>query len=275
MIDLNPVLLDLDFITIKWYSILILIGALVGIILAIMEAKKFKITSDFMFNLAFWTILSAFVGARLYYIAFNWSYYSKNLLEIVQIWQGGLAIHGGIIGGFLAILVYTKKYQVRTFKFTDIIVPSLIIGQAIGRWGNFFNGEAHGVATTLENLQRLRIPEFIINGMNIGGIYYQPTFFYESLWCLLGFIVLIVVRRIKYIKVGQLTAIYLMWYSVGRFFIEASRTDSLMIGTFKMAQIISVGLLVLGIVLFIVFGQKGSKLENLYGEIGNEEDIRF
>jgi phosphatidylglycerol:prolipoprotein diacylglycerol transferase len=135
MIYLNPVLLDLDFITIKWYSVLILIGALVGIVLAIMEARKFKITSDFMFNLAFWTILAAFVGARLYYIAFNWSYYSKNLLEIVQIWQGGLAIHGGIIGGFLAILIYTKKYQVRTFKFTDIIVPSLIIGQAIGRCG--------------------------------------------------------------------------------------------------------------------------------------------
>ncbi len=272
---MNPVLLDLDFITIKWYSVLILIGALVGIVLAIMEARKFKITSDFMFNLAFWTILAAFVGARLYYIAFNWSYYSKNLLEIVQIWQGGLAIHGGIIGGFLAILIYTKKYQVRTFKFTDIIVPSLIIGQAIGRWGNFFNGEAHGAATTLEALQKLKVPEFIINGMNIGGIYYQPTFFYESLWCLLGFIILIIIRRIKYIKVGQLTAIYLIWYSVGRFFIEATRTDSLMLGTFKMAQVISVGLLVLGIVLFIVFGQKGTKLENLYGEIGNEEDIRF
>lgn len=272
---MNPIFLDLDFITIKWYSVLILIAALFGILLSTWEAKKFKITSDFMFNLCFWVILSAFLGARIYYVAFNWSYYSTNLIDIIKIWEGGLAIHGGMIAGFLAILVYTKKYQVRTLKFADILVPSLILGQAIGRWGNFFNGEAHGAMTTLETLQKLRIPEFIIKGMNIGGIYYHPTFFYESLWCLLGFIVLLVIRRLKYIKVGQLTSIYLMWYSVGRFFIEATRTDSLMLGSFKMAQVISVGLFILGLILFVVLGQRGSKLDNLYGEIGNEEDIRF
>ncbi len=272
---MNPILLDLNFITIKWYSVLILLGTLIGIFLMLTEAKKFKITSDFIFNLSFWTIISAFIGARIYYVAFNWSYYSNNLLEILKIWEGGLAIHGGIIAGFITILLYTKKYKVRTFKFTDMIVPSLLIGQAIGRWGNFFNGEAHGAMTTLEALQKLRIPEFIINGMYIGGSYYQPTFFYESLWCLLGFIILLIIRRLKYIKVGQLTSIYLMWYSVGRFFIEATRTDSLMLGSFKMAQVISVVLFVLGLILFIIMSQKGSKLDNLYGEIGNEEDIRF
>lgn len=272
---MNPILLDLEFITIRWYSVLILIAALVGVSFALLEAKRFKITSDFIFNLIFWTVMSAFIGARLYYVAFNWSYYSANLVEILKVWQGGLAIHGGIIFGFLAVLVYTKKYQVRTFKFTDIIVPSLIIGQAIGRWGNFFNSEAHGAVTTLAFLQKFHIPNFIVEGMQINGVYYQPTFFYESLWCLLGFIVLLILRRLKYIKVGQLTSIYLMWYSVGRFFIEASRTDSLMLGSFKAAQIASVGLFVLGIVLFVIFGQKGSKLDNLYGEIGNEEDIRF
>ncbi len=272
---MNPILVDLDFITIKWYSVLILVAAFVGISLALLEAKKFKISTDFVFNLSFWAIVAAFVGARLYYVFFNWSYYSANFWEIFKVWQGGLAIHGGIIGGFLAILIYTKKYKVRTFKFTDIIVPSLIFGQAIGRWGNFFNGEAHGAATTLKALQKLKIPNFIIEGMNIDGVYYQPTFFYESLWCLLGFILMAIIRRFKYIKVGQLTAIYLMWYSVGRFFIEATRTDSLMMGSFKMAQVISVALFVIGLILFIIFGQRGSKLDNLYGEVGNEEDIRF
>ncbi|HOP65592.1 MAG TPA: prolipoprotein diacylglyceryl transferase [Bacilli bacterium] len=272
---MNPILLDLDFIIVRWYSVFILVAVLLGISLAIMEAKKFKISTDFIFNLSFWTIMFAYIGARLYYVIFNWSYYSQNFWEVFQVWKGGLAIHGGIIFGLLTILIYTKKYQVRTLKFTDIVVPGVILGQAIGRWGNFFNSEAHGAATTLEFLQKLKIPNFIIEGMNIGGIYYQPTFLYESLWCLLGFIILVIVRRIKYIKVGQITSLYLMWYSLGRFFIEATRTDSLMLGSFKVAQIISVVLFIAGLVIFVICGQKGSKLENLYNEVGNEEDIRF
>ena len=228
-----------------------------------------------MFNLCFWTVIFAFIGSRLYYVIFNWSYYQNNLLEILQVWKGGLAIHGAILFGLITIICYTKKYQVRTLKFTDIIAPSLILGQAIGRWGNFFNGEAHGAATTLEALQKLRLPEFIIKGMNIDGAYYVPSFFYESLWCLLGFIALLIIRRLKYLKVGQLTGIYFMWYSVGRFFIEAGRTDSLMLGTFKMAQVISVVLFLVGLVMVVVKGNNGDKLDNLYNEIGNEEDIRF
>ena len=154
-----------------------------------------------------------------------------------------------------------------------LAVPCLILAQAIGRWGNFFNGEAHGAATTIAELQRMHLPDFIINGMNIGGIYYQPTFLYESLWCLLGFLIILVIRRLKYTKVGQPTAFYLMWYSVGRFVIEGMRTDSLMLGGFRMAQIMSVILFLIGLGIFMITTRRG-RFEDLYSKDA-EQQINF
>lgn len=272
---MNPVFLDLGFMEIKWYSVLILAGLVIGYFLTVVESKRFHISKEYLFNLTFWAIIFGFIGARIYFVVFNWSYYSNNLIDILKIWEGGLAIHGGIIGGYLAILFYTKKYKMPTNRFLDLLVPALLLAQAIGRWGNFFNSEAHGAATTLESLKNLHIPQFIIEGMEINGTYYQPTFLYESLWCLLGFIVLLVVRRLKYTKNGQITYLYLMWYSVGRFFIEASRTDSLMLGNFKMAQLISIALFITGLIGTIVVNRRGTKLDNLYNEVGMEGEIRF
>ena len=148
------------------------------------------------------------------------------------------------------------------------VVP-LILAQAIGRWGNFFNSEAHGTAVSYATLEQLHIPGFIIDGMNINGLYYHPTFLYESLWCLLGFIVLLIVRRYKYLKKGMLTCIYIMWYSFGRFFIETLRTDSLMIGAFKQAQILSVVLFIVALGIFMILSRK-SRFEDLY----NEEQVK-
>ena len=271
---MNPILLDLGVIKIYWYSAMIFLGLLIGGWLILKEAERFNISEDFIVNLFFFTIPIAVIGARLYYVLFNWDYYSVNMSEIFMIWEGGLAIHGGMLFGLLWIIFYTKKYKVNTFRILDMIVIGLIIGQAIGRWGNFFNGEAHGTATTLEHLQSLHIPEFIINGMNIGGTYYLPTFLYESIWCLLGFIILLVIRRLKYIKIGQTTAVYLIWYGIGRFIIEGMRTDSLMIGNFMQAQIISIIMVILGIVIFILKG-KGSKLDNQYNKMGDINEIKF
>lgn len=271
---MNPILLDLGVIKIYWYSAMIFLGLLIGGWLILKEAERFNISEDFIVNLFFFTIPIAVIGARLYYVLFNWDYYSVNMSEIFMIWEGGLAIHGGMLFGLLWIIFYTKKYKVNTFRILDMIVIGLIIGQAIGRWGNFFNGEAHGTATTLEHLQSLHIPEFIINGMNIGGTYYLPTFLYESIWCLLGFIILLVIRRLKYIKIGQTTAVYLIWYGIGRFIIEGMRTDSLMIGNFRQAQIISIIMAILGIVIFILKG-KGSKLDNQYNKMGDINEIKF
>lgn len=271
---MNPILLDLGVIKIYWYSAMIFLGLLIGGWLILKEAERFNISEDFIVNLFFFTIPIAVIGARFYYVLFNWDYYSVNMSEIFMIWEGGLAIHGGMLFGLLWIIFYTKKYKVNTFRILDMIVIGLIIGQAIGRWGNFFNGEAHGTATTLEHLQSLHIPEFIINGMNIGGTYYLPTFLYESIWCLLGFIILLVIRRLKYIKIGQTTAVYLIWYGIGRFIIEGMRTDSLLIGNFRQAQIISIIMVILGIVIFILKG-KGSKLDNQYNKMGDINEIKF
>ena len=236
------------------------------------EGKRFNISSDFLFNLAFWVIVFGILGARLYYVIFNWSEYSSDLLSIFKIWNGGLAIHGGIIAGFITMFVYCKKYNVSVFKISDMAVAPVILGQAIGRWGNFFNGEAHGAVTTLAHLKELNIPDFIINGMQIGGLYYHPTFFYESIWCIIGFIILLILRRFKYVKVGQLTCVYLMWYSVGRFFIESMRTDSLMLGGFKAAQIVSLVLFVGALLYMMVLSRKG-KFQDLYNK--ECENIRF
>jgi len=253
---------------------MILIGLFLGGSLIIKESKKFKISEDYMVNLILYTIVFGIIGARLYYVIFNWSYYSNNLLDIFKVWEGGLAIHGGLLFGLITIIIYTKKYGIKPFRMLDIVVVGLILGQAIGRWGNFFNGEAHGGATTLEFLQSLMLPNFIIEGMNIHGVYYHPTFLYESLWCLLGFIVLLIFRKRKYNKIGQTTGLYLVWYGIGRFVIESMRTDSLMLGSFKMAQIVSVLFIVIGLVI-IVLKSRGSKMENRYNDLESVENVQF
>lgn len=271
---MSDIFLDLVFFQIKWYSFLMCIALIIGIILITREAKRFKISDDYITNLIFWTTIIGFIGARLYFVVFNWDYYSINPNEIYKIWEGGIAIHGGILFGGLFVILYTRKYKVNTLKIFDIFAPALLLGQAIGRWGNFFNGEAHGPATTLGFLQNLHLPQFIIDGMYIGGTYYQPTFLYESIWNLLGVIILLILRRRKYTKIGNIAGMYLMWYSIGRFFIEGLRTDSLMFGSFKMAQIVSIVLFLVGL-LIIILSKKKSKLENLYNENEDKKNIKF
>ena len=259
-------------VNIEWYSVLIVIGAILAIIMIIREAKRYGYPKDFVFNMCFWTIIMGIIGARLYYVLFNLDLYT-NIVDVFKIREGGLALHGGIIFGLITCFLYCKKYKVRTVRMVDFIVPALLLAQAIGRWGNFFNGEAHGAVTSLGALQDLHIPNFIIEGMNIGGVYYQPTFLYESLWCLLGVIVILIVRRLKITKVGQPTAIYLMWYGLGRFFIETMRTDSLMLGGFKVAQIVSVIMIIVGLIVIMITGRKG-RYEDLYDQ-DEQETIKF
>ncbi len=263
---MNPIMFTIFHLEIKWYSFLILIGIIIGINLVIREAKKFHISKDTIFDMCFYAIIFGILGARLYYVLFNLSYYKYNLLEILAIWNGGLAIHGGLIAGILTVYIYTSKKQINFLKILDICAPAVILAQGIGRWGNFFNSEAHGFATTYAHLKSLHVPEFIIKGMNIGGTYYLPTFYFESLWCILGFLMLIIIRKNKYIKVGTITCVYLMWYSFGRFFIESWRTDSLMLGGFKVAQVLS-AILFIGSLMYLIYLYKKGKYENLYNDI--------
>ena len=270
---MNPIMFNVFGLEIRWYSFLLLLAIGGGIFLLIHEGKKYKYSKDFLFNLAFWVIVVGFICARLYYVIFNYKHYLNDPLSIFKVWEGGLAIHGGLLGGFITLVLYCKKYNARTLKITDMITIPLMLGQAIGRWGNFFNSEAHGSATTLIELQSKHIPDFVIEGMRINGVYYHPTFFYESLWCLLGVIILLIVKHYKYLKVGELTCVYLLWYSVGRFFIEALRTESLMLGGFKVAQLVSVGLFIIGLLALMILTRK-SKFEDLYTE-SNGNDILF
>lgn len=262
---MNRVAIDLGFIQIYWYSLCILTGMMIGMFLVYRETKKRNISENLITNLIFYTVILAIIGARLYYVIFSWDYYSNNILEIFEIWNGGLAIHGAIIVGGLYLIYYTKRHKMDTLKVLDICSVGLIIGQAIGRWGNFFNQEAYGSEVTLGFLKGLHLPGFIIDGMHINGAYYHPTFLYESLWCIIGFIILLVIRRRKYIKTGQIFGIYCMWYSLGRFFIEGLRTDSLMLGSLKMAQIVSIGMFLVGL-FFFIRRLKVSRFEHLYNE---------
>lgn len=259
---MRRVALDLGFIQIYWYSIFIFIGMIVACFLIFKEAKKKEIEEEFLINLIFNTILIGIVGARLYYVAFNLPYYISNPIEILAIWNGGLAIHGGIFAGLIFLCFYCKKHEVNIIDILDIAVVGLIIAQAIGRWGNFFNGEAYGAETTYEALLNAGIPKFVINGMYIMGSYREPTFFYESVWCLFGFLAMIIVRKLsKNLKKGQLTGFYLIWYGIARFLIESRRTDSLMLGPLKIAQVVSLAFILIGL---FVFTENRSKKEEKY-----------
>ena len=254
-------IIDLGIISIHWYSILLFIAILLGSNLAIKEAKKHGFEEDFMVNLLFLGVIIGILGARIYYVIFNFDYYKDNLIEVFKVWNGGLAIHGGIIAGFITIATICYKKKVNLLKILDYLVVGLIIAQAIGRWGNFFNGEAHGAITSLSYLESLHLPQFIIDGMYINGSYYIPTFLYESIWCLIGFIIMIILRRKKFMKVGYLTSFYLVWYGVERFFVEGLRTDSLMFFSLRIAQLVSLVMIVIGIVIFIYSLKKSKKYE--------------
>lgn len=262
---MNNILVDLGFIQIYWYSVMLFIGFLLGGYLLLREARRFGISEEFIINLFFYTIPIAIIGARLYYVAFNFDLYRDNPIDILKVWEGGLAIHGGILFGLIFIIFYTKKHQYNVIKIMDMASVGLITGQIIGRWGNFFNGEAHGPATTLEILQKLHLPDFIIKGMYINGTYYHPTFFYESVWNLIGLIIMLIIRRTKRIKIGQISGFYMIWYGIGRFMIESLRTDALMFKDLRVAQIASIILIVVGII-FVLMNAFKTKFEARYNE---------
>ena len=248
---MNPILLNLGFIQIRWYSVLMLLAFIIGYFLVITRCKKKEISVPLISDMCFYLIIISILGARIYYCLFNLDYYSKNILDIFKIWEGGLAIHGGVIAGIIFIYFYTKKKKLPLLYILDIFAPALVLGQAIGRWGNFFNGEAFGPETTLTTLKSLNIPEFIIDGMYIDNTYHHPTFFYESIGCLIIFIIIMILRNLKTIKSGQIASIYFIFYGIIRFFIEGLRQDSLMLFNLKVAQVVSIIMIIIGLYLFI------------------------
>jgi len=256
---MDPVLFTAFGIEIRWYSILILVGIILAIGMLIKEGKRFNIPKDFLFNMAFWVIIFGIIGARLYYCVFNFNLYKDNLIDILKIWEGGLAIHGGIITGLLVIIIYSWKYKANVFRILDIVVLGLVLGQAIGRWGNFFNMEAFGPKTTLTFLHQLHLPQFVIDGMRINGSYYHPMFLYESIWCLIGFGILMMVRK-RNPKIGTQVSTYFLWYGIGRIIIENFRSDSLYLYDFRVSQIVSLILIIIGIIGLLINKSKKIKI---------------
>ncbi|EFP0807105.1 prolipoprotein diacylglyceryl transferase [Listeria monocytogenes] len=247
---LDPVAIQIGSISVKWYGVIIASAVVIALLLALSEANKSKMDKEIIVDLLIWAIPISIISARIYYVIFEWDFYKNNLGEIVKIWHGGIAIYGALIGAVLTAIIFSRIKKISFWQLADVVAPSLIIAQAIGRWGNFMNQEAHGAETTRSFLESLHLPDFIINQMYIDGAYYQPTFLYESLWNVLGFVILLIIRRTK-IRRGELFLGYVIWYSFGRFFIEGMRTDSLMWGDFRVSQALSLLLIVLSIGIII------------------------
>ncbi|WP_047153504.1 prolipoprotein diacylglyceryl transferase [Aneurinibacillus tyrosinisolvens] len=273
MLAINPVALRLGPFTVHWYGIILGTAALVGLLLALREAKRVGFNPELIMDAVMYGVPAAIIGARIYYVIFRWNeYYKDHPGEIIAIWHGGIAIHGALIASVLTGYIYSRIKNISFWRLIDIIAPSLLIGQAIGRWGNFMNQEAHGGPVSLAYLQSLHLPQFIINQMHILDpvtntyAYYHPTFLYESLWNFLGVIVLLTIRRIAPLKRGDLFLIYVIWYSIGRFFVEGLRTDSLMLtANLRIAQVISLVLIALALILMVVRRKMGYAREK-YGE---------
>jgi phosphatidylglycerol---prolipoprotein diacylglyceryl transferase len=266
---LNPIAFSLGPIQVHWYGIIIGSGLALALYLAIREGNKRGLPKETFADLMIWAIPLAIISARIYYVLFEWGYYAQHPSEIIQIWHGGIAIHGALIGSILTVIFFARSRGISFWKITDIAAPSLILGQAIGRWGNFMNQEAHGGEVSRTFLENLHLPDFIINQMYINGSYYHPTFLYESVWDFVGFILLILLRRVN-LRRGELFLSYLIWYSIGRFFIEGMRTDSLMLTwSLRMAQLISIVLVVVAVGI-LLYRRKSGLAEVRYQDQSNQ-----
>ncbi|WP_290490617.1 MULTISPECIES: prolipoprotein diacylglyceryl transferase [unclassified Aerococcus] len=264
---IDPVAFDIFGWPIRWYGIFIGVAILLALTFASRDFRRKGWDEEFILDAAVWTILIGFIGARVYYVLFELDYYLQNPGEILQIWNGGIAIYGGVIAGGLTLYFYAKSKKMDPLFVTDTVAPYLLLAQAIGRWGNFVNQEAHGGEVTLEFLQdTLHLPQFIVDGMHIDGAYYHPTFLYESVWNILGVAVLLFVRsRNKTLRIGDTTLLYLIWYSFGRFFIEGLRTDSLWWGPFRVSQVLA-AVLFIGALLIFAARRINDKYYEYYSE---------
>ncbi|MBQ3708688.1 MAG: prolipoprotein diacylglyceryl transferase [Clostridia bacterium] len=260
-------------LTVAWYGVLITCGMILAVLCAVRLAKREGISLDDITDFAFYVILAGVIGARAYYVIFTWNKYgylvtngsflhnlARTLYNCIAVWEGGLAIYGGVLAGLLCGYLFSKKRKIPFLKIFDILAPCVLIGQVIGRWGNFINIEAYGSETTLPWRMGILQYSSAMSGsgeaMLISERYVHPTFLYESLWNLVGLILVLAVlyRRKKFD--GQIFCFYLVWYGFGRMLIEGLRTDSLMLGNLRVSQGVGFLSLVLGILIFTILSKK-------------------
>ncbi len=247
MVAPNPVAFTVFGVDILWYGTLIGIGFILAILLSYYRAPKFNIDPDFVLTLAIGIIPAAIIGARAYYVIFSWENYAGDWSKILDIRGGGLAVHGGLLLSFIVGYVLCRMNKVNFFGAADLVVPGIALAQSIGRWGNFFNEEAHGGPTELPWAQI------------IDGVGYHPTFLYESIWCFLLFLFLMYWSNNKRRFDGQIACLYGILYSVERIFVESLRTDSLMFGPLRQAQLISLLIIAVCAIAYICLKKKQVK----------------
>lgn len=245
-LQINPIVISIGEFKITWYGVIIMTGLLLAVVYAMTVSKKrYGIDPDKLLNCVIVGLVTAIIGARLYYVAFEWERYSKDLSKIFSINEGGLAIYGGLIGALIGGLVVAKISRMNIPALLDLAVLGFLIGQGIGRWGNFTNQEAFGTPTDL--------PWGMISE-NTGGVTVHPCFLYESLWCLLGFVLLHFFSKYLRKYDGQVFLMYLVWYGAERTVVEGLRTDSLMtpILNLRVSQVLSAVLVLIGLVFLII-----------------------
>ena len=245
-LNLNPVAFTIPFIDkdVYWYGIIIAIGLLIGALISSTCAKKENLKSDVIIDLLIYGVPSALICGRLYYCLFSISSYIDRPLKIFAVWEGGIAIYGGIIGAIISTAIYCKHKKLHWKKVFDVGILGVITGQFIGRWGNFVNAEAYGSETNLPWRMEIYGENNVLTAVH-------PTFLYESIGCLIIFIILMILRNLKKIKPGQIASIYFIFYGIIRFFIESLRQDSLMLFNLKVAQLVSIIMIIIGLYLFI------------------------
>ena len=234
----DPIAFTIMGMEIRWYGILIALAFALGILIASKRGPEFDIDSDTVLDFAIWMMPISIIGARAYYVLFSWSDYAGNPASVFDIRSGGLAIHGGLIAGVATAVIFCMVRKISMLDLLDLIFPEVALGQAIGRWGNFFNSEAHGGPTDLPW------------AIEADGEMVHPTFLYESIWCFILFVFLLWMSRRRAFK-GQIISLYGMLYSVERFFVEGLRTDSLMIGSLRQAQVISAVIFAISLAAYI------------------------
>lgn len=258
----DRVAFELFGLPIYWYAIIIISGVIIAMWLSSREAERVGLKADDVTDFMLVGLPVALIGARLYYVLFDLPLYIADPIQIFNVRSGGLAIYGGLIAGGIWLYFFCQRNLISMWTFLDIAAPSVILAQGIGRWGNFMNHEAFGGVTTKSFLEGLHLPNFIIENMLIDGSYRQPTFLYESVWNVLGFLVLILLRQRKIFKQGEVFLGYVIWYSFGRFFIEGMRTDSLyLFNSIRVSQLLSALLFVGAWVLLIWRRRQNTQLK--------------
>lgn len=255
----NRVAFEIFGIEIYWYALIIVSGIVIAMWLSTREAVRVNLKKDDVSDFMLVGLPVAFIGARLYYVLFELETYLADPIQILNIRSGGIAIYGGLIAGGIWLYFFCRKNFIQPWTFLDIAAPSVLLAQGIGRWGNFMNHEAYGGETTRAFLEKLQLPNFIIENMYIEGVFRQPTFLYESVWNVLGFFILILLRKYTTLfKQGEIALAYLIWYSFGRFWIEGMRTDSLyLFGEIRVSQALSF-VLFLGAILLVIWRRKSN-----------------